>query len=134
MKNEIDQDLIETIADFIDKGLVENIVVMFKRDPQLYAITGELLKDERYMVRMGVAVLFEELATIKPKDMSRAIPALLPLLSEPTAYIRGEACTILGIINTAEAHHHLQAMRSDSDQQVREITADILNGCQATPN
>lgn len=121
-------ELIRVIKDFIEMGHVENIVAMFKQDNSLYALTGEILRDERYMVRMGVAVLFEELARIRPDEVGAAIPALVPLLRHETPYIRGEAVTVLGIIGSDEAISHLRLMENDPDPQVAEIVRDILQG------
>ena len=121
-----DRELLPVITDFLEQGLAENIAAMYRQDPELHRLTGELLRDERFMVRMGVAVLYEELAATSPADLPRAIPALEPLLTEPTAYLRGEACNILGLINTPKAHALLQSMTNDPDPQVREIVGDIL--------
>ena len=121
-----DQELLEVIGDFLEKGLAENIVAMFKKEPELHRLSGELLKDERFMVRMGVAVLYEELAVMRPEETPLAIPAIIPLLASETAYIRGEACNILGIINNGAASELLAAMADDPDPQVREIVADFL--------
>ncbi len=133
MKGEKDTGLVKIIADFIEQGLVENIVVMFKRDPSLYELTGELLRDERFMVRMGVAVLFEELVEIRPKDVALAIPSLLPLLEDETPFVRGEAVNILGIIGTSEALDQVRKLEADPDPQVVEIVADILSSIPSSP-
>jgi hypothetical protein len=121
-----DQELLKVIGDFLEQGLAENIIAMFKKEPELHRLSGELLKDERFMVRMGVAVLYEELAVIRPAEIVMAIPSLRPLLTDETAYVRGEACNILGIINTDEARKLLASMVEDPDPQVREIVADSL--------
>ncbi len=121
-----DQELIKVIGDFLEKGLAENIVAMFKKEPELHRLSGELLRDERFMVRMGVAVLYEELAVMRPTEITLAIPGLRPLLADQTAYVRGEACNLLGIINNSEARELLAGMADDPDPQVREIVADFL--------
>jgi len=99
---------------------------MYRQDPELHRLTGELLRDERFMVRLGVAVLYEELAATRPEEMPRAIPSLTPLLTDPLAYVRGEACNILGLINSAAARALLKGLATDEDPQVREIVADCL--------
>ena len=119
-------DLCKVIGDFLELGHVDNILAMFKQDLTLYALTGDLLRDERFAVRLGVAVLFEELAVIKPADVVLAMPALVPLLKETNPVLRGEAATILGIIGGKEAIENLQILRNDPDQQVLEIVTDIL--------
>ena len=119
--------LVKVIGDFLELGHVENIVAMFKKDRDLYGLTGDLLRDERFAVRLGVAVLFEELAAIRPQDIPLAIPALLPLLQEQNPILRGEAATILGMIGTDEAMEPLPALLDDPDSQVREIVTDIVH-------
>lgn len=121
-----DQELLKVISDFLEQGLAENIAAMYRQDPELHRLTGDLLRDERFMVRIGVAVLYEELVATRPGEMVLALPFLAPLLADPVAYVRGEACGILGLINTAAARELLKGMANDSDPQVREIVADCL--------
>ncbi len=125
--NEIsDKELIKTIADFIEMGHMENIVAMFKADSDYYRLTGELIRDERFMVRMGMAVLFEELANERPDDLILAIPSLVEQLTANTPYVRGEAVNLLGIIGTQEAKNHLKILINDPNKQIVEIVKDIL--------
>lgn len=126
MNDDYDIDLCKVIGDFLELGHVENIISMFKQDSKLYGLIGDLLRDERFAVRLGVAVLFEELAKVKPDDVPLAIPVLLPLLKETNPVLRGEAATILGIIGGDEVMENLQVLRNDPDQQVLEIVLDIL--------
>lgn len=121
------KELIKIIADFIEMGHIENIVAMFKQEKEYYQYTGDLIRDERFMVRMGMAVLFEQLAEIRKSDVSLAIPSLIPVLDEKTPYMRGDAATLLGIIGTGEAKKHLYKLINDPDPQVAEIVRDILN-------
>ena len=127
MSKDFDIDMLQVIGDFLELGHMENIVAMFKQDRSLYNLTGDLLRDERFTVRLGIAVLFEELVVIRPKDIFLAIPSLLPLLQEKNAILRGEAATILGIIGSKAALKHLLKLKDDSDFQVREIVTDILH-------
>ncbi len=118
--------LLQVIGDFLELGHVENILAMFKQDTGLYNLSADLIRDERFSVRLGTAVLFEELAVIRPNDISLAIPSLIPLLHEKNPFLRGEAATILGIIGSPAALQHLEALAADPDPQVREIITDIL--------
>ncbi len=126
MKKEEREELIKVIADFLELGHVDNIAAMFRSDPGLYQLTGELLRDERYAVRIGVAVLFEIMAAERPQEADLATASLAPLLDDPTPYVRGEACNVLGIINSTAARELLKRCRNDPDPQVREIVADFL--------
>ena len=119
-------ELIAVIADFLEMGHVENIMAMFKQDISLYALSGELLRDERFMVRMGMAVLFEELKLIREQEVALAIPALLPILTEETPWMRGEAVNLLGIIGTPEALAYIKPLADDPEPQIREMVRDIL--------
>jgi hypothetical protein len=119
-------ELIAVIADFLEMGHVENIMAMFKQDTSLYALSGELLRDERFMVRMGMAVLFEELKALRPQEVTLAIPALLPILGEETPWMRGEAANLLGIIGTPEALAQIKTLADDPEPQIREMVQDIL--------
>lgn len=127
MKEEYDIDMVQVIGDFLELGHLENIIAMFKQDTSLYTLAGDLLQDERYAVRLGVAVLFEELALISPEEVSLAVSSLLPLLEKGNPILRGEAATILGIIGSEAALTPLLKLEHDRDPQVREIIADIIH-------
>jgi len=121
-----DQELKRVIADFLDQGHVENIVAMFRREPRYYSWTGELLSDQRFSVRLGINVLFEELQAIQPEKLTLAIPCLLELLQADEPLLRGEAISLLGIIGTKEAFSHIRRLDDDPSPQVREMVQLIL--------
>jgi len=123
-----DEELKRVIKDFLEMGHVENIVAMFRSDHHYYAWTGEILDDERFNVRLGVSVLFEELQSLQPEKLKLAIPSLAPLLSNHSAMIRGEAINVLGIIGTDEAIKFVREMLSDPSPQVREMAELVLEG------
>jgi hypothetical protein len=127
MMHEKDEaELIAVIADFLELGHVENIMAMFRQNPALYALSGELVRDERFKVRMGMAVLFEEMRALRPQEMALAIPSLLPVLAEAQPWMRGEAVNLLGIIGTPEALAWIKPLVDDPEPQIREMVADIL--------
>jgi len=121
-----DDELLTVIADFIDQGLVENIVVMFRRDSRYYAWTGTLLRDPRLSVRLGVSVLFEELRELQPEKLPLAIPTLSELLASEEPLLRGEALSLLGIIGGSNAEALVRRHLDDPDAQVREMAAMVL--------
>ena len=125
-QNNEQQELVQVIADFLAMGHVENIVAMFKQDESCYSLVGLILQDERLVVRIGLAVLFEELKRIRLDEIVQATSTLVPLLTHDTPAIRGEAAHLLGIIGTSEALASLQFLCDDPDPQVQEIIADIL--------
>ncbi len=121
-----DQELKKVMADFLDQGHVENIVAMFRREPKYYEWTGELLNDERFSVRLGVSVLFEELQAIQPDKLPLAIPSLVKLLDSEESLIRGEAVSMLGLIGTKEAIAKVHQLHKDPNPQVREMVQLVL--------
>ncbi len=126
MEGQGSADMLRVIGDFLELGHVENIVLLFRQDPAYYELAGDLLRDERFMVRLGMAILFEELRKGRHREMERAVPHLLPLLAEDNALLRGEAATLLGIIGTETALAPLLPLATDPDPGVREVVTDIL--------
>ncbi|MEW6220843.1 MAG: HEAT repeat domain-containing protein [Thermodesulfobacteriota bacterium] len=125
-------ELVRVIADVLEMGHVENVVAMFKEDPALHLLVGDLIRDQRYMVRLGVAVLFEELVAARPAEAAQAVPALIPLLAEEDPFLRGEAATVLGIIGGPLALAAVARLTADPDPQVALI-AQELAGEASTP-
>ncbi len=121
-----DKELQKVIGDFLEMGHVDNIIAMFRRHPQYYDWTGELLKDERFGVRLGISILFEELQRLQPEHISLAIPSLTKLLKEDSPILRGEATSLLGTIGTETALKHVRHMRLDANKQVREVAELVL--------
>jgi len=121
-----DQELKKVIADFLDQGHAENIVAMYRREPRYYAWTGDILRDERFSVRLGVSVLFEELRHIQPDKLELAIPSLVELLSAEEPLLRGEAISLLGIIGGANALTLVRSQVDDPDPRVQEMVQLVL--------
>lgn len=121
-----DQELKKVIADFLDQGHVENIVAMFRREPKYYTWTGDILQDERFSVRLGLSVLFEELQRVQPGELPRAIPSLAKILLLEEPLFRGEAVSLLSVIGTEEAFAYIKRHIDDPNSQVREIVELVL--------
>lgn len=121
-----DEDLKKVIADFLDMGHVENIVAMFRHEPQYYQWVGDILRDERFNVRLGVAILFEELKNTEPEKLALALPSVAELLLAPQPLLRGEAISLLGIIGGPASLALIKRHASDPDPQVREMVALVL--------
>lgn len=121
-----DEELKKVIADFLEMGHIENITSMFRQDSRYYAWSGDLLRDERFNVRLGMAVLFEELREIQPQNLALAVPSLLPLLDDDNPLIRGEAVSLLALTGTPEAKDHIEKMHNDPSPQVREMVELVL--------
>jgi hypothetical protein len=124
-----DTELKAVIADFLDMGLVENIVAMFRREPRYYAWSGELLNDSRFQVRLGMAVLFEELRMVDHDTIDLATPSLIALLQTTPPlplFIRGDALGLLAIIDSDQAMNEVRALTHDDDIQLAAMARELL--------
>lgn len=119
-------ELITMIADYMEKGFLENIIDMFKHDNDLYYMIADLMRDERIRVRLGVTALLETLSEEKNRDIKKAIPGLIRNLSESNPTIRGDAAYLIGIIGDHESISYLVPLLNDIDNDVREIAKDAI--------
>ncbi|HHK60501.1 MAG TPA: HEAT repeat domain-containing protein [Desulfobacterales bacterium] len=121
-----DTEMQQVVAEFLAQGHVDTVMALFRHDHHMFELAGAILDDERYIVRLGMVLLFEELVQAGVKEVARAIPSLAALLEEAPVYVRGEAATILGLIGTEQALARLRPLLHDPEPQLREIAADFL--------
>ena len=126
MEEVSDMELLSVIKDFLEMGHVENIAAMFQQEPRYLEWTGAVLDDERFNVRLGVSVLFEELQARRCMHLERAVASLKQLLDSDQPLLRGEALSVLAIINGPDLRLIAENMLDDPDPQIREIAADIV--------
>ncbi|NOX20748.1 MAG: HEAT repeat domain-containing protein [Nitrospirae bacterium] len=119
-------ELQQMIADYMEKGFLENIIDMFKHDPSLYEMIGDLIKDERMRVKLGITALMEELARERPEEVKKALPSLYPLLEDINPTVRGDAANLIGIIGDPEGLERLRPLLEDENPQVVEIAREFL--------
>lgn len=119
-------DMKTMIADYMEKGFLENIIDMFKHDKSLYVLIGELMTDERMRVRLGISALVEALAKEDREKMSDAIPGIAQLLRNVNPTIRGDAAYLLGIIGQREVIPFLAEAAEDDNPGVREIVREAI--------
>jgi HEAT repeat protein len=114
------------IASFLEQGLLENLVVLFRSEPSLYPLLAELLSDERIGVRLGTSALVESLADEDPERSGWAVESLLPLLAHESPVVRGDAAYLLGILGRREALADLRALEADETADVRDAVDEAL--------
>ena len=114
------------IADYLENGLLDNIVDMFKHDENLYEYAGDLLTDERMRVRIGAIALFEALGKEAPDKVKRALPSVLSLLENQNPVVRGDAAYLLGIIGNRDIIPFLEKITNDEDANVRLIARETI--------
>jgi HEAT repeat protein len=126
-------DIKKLIADYMEDGMLDNIVDMFKHDRDLYAYIGELMSDERIMVRIGITALVETLRAEDSKNVSRALPSLIPLLEDQNPMLRGDAAYLLGIIGHKDAIPFLRKSLEDDHAHIRTIAQEALDEIESNP-
>jgi HEAT repeat protein len=119
-------DMKTMIADYMEKGFLENIIDMFKHDVTLYAYIADLLKDERIVVRIGILALIETLKTEDPENISKGMPSVIPLLKDQNPVVKGDAAYLLGIIGHVDAIPFLEEIIKDEDANVRIIAKEAI--------
>jgi hypothetical protein len=119
-------DMKTMIADYMEKGFLENIIDMFKHDVSLYAYIADLLRDERMIVRIGILALTETLKTEDPENISKAMPSVIPLLKDQNPVVKGDAAYLLGIIGHVDAIPFLEEIIEDEDANVRVIAKEAI--------
>ena len=119
-------DMKKMIADYMENGLLDNIIDMFKRDDSLYAYVGDLLTDERMRVRIGITALIEALKKEAPDKVTKALPSVSPLLKDSNPVVRGDAAYLLGIIGDKGVIPMLAEIAGDKDPNVRVIAEEAI--------
>jgi HEAT repeat protein len=122
----IDMTTVSMIADYMEKGFLENIIDMFIHDGSLYELIGELIQDERVRVRVGITALMEDLKVKDGGNIPRALSNLLPLLAHSDPVVRGDASNLTGIIGDERALPSLEKLRADENRNVRIIAEEAI--------
>jgi hypothetical protein len=115
------------LADFLEKGLLENLVILFRTDPGLTPLLAELLQDERITVRLGASALVESLLEEDAGKGGRIASALLPLLESDSPTVRGDAAWLLGVAGDPGALPGLRERVDDDNPDVREAVREALD-------
>jgi HEAT repeat protein len=119
-------ELTDMVADYMEQGLLENIVIMFNHDRTLFPMVADLLQDERLRVRMGAVALVEALAESDPEGLPTIADAVVPLLRDASATIRGDAAYAVGVTGTGAHLDGLRGLLDDPFADVREIAAEAV--------
>lgn len=116
------------IADYMEKGFLENIIDMFRHDTALYAALAAMISDERSQVRIGTAALVETLIGEHSEHMAAEVGAIAALLAHENPTVRGDAIYLLGLIATDEARRAVMSHKDASpivaalvEETIREL-------------
>src|SRR5512139_546761 len=115
------------LIEHMGRGFLENIIALFRQEPELMRFIPAMIADEQVAVRLGTTALVEELAAPEHRDRLRAaVPGLVGLLGNENPTIRGDAANLLGLIGDPAADGPLRRLLEDPNAAVREIAGDAL--------
>jgi HEAT repeats len=120
-------DMQKMIADYMENGLLDNIIDMFKYDKNLYNYIPTLIKDERMRVRIGTVALLEALAKEDAENTGKAIRLLIPLLKgDSNPLVMGDVAYILGLIGNKDTIPFLEEIIDNQDSNVKIIVQEAI--------
>jgi HEAT repeat protein len=121
-----DKEFVKMVADYMEKGFLENIVDMFKHDRKMFSMLADLIRDERIRVRIGATALVEELLREDPEHVREALPYLLPLLKDENPTVRGDAANLVALLAPERAKQYLQPLTEDPNHEVAVFVKELL--------
>jgi len=121
-----DQEFMNMVADYMEKGFLDNIIDMFKHDESLYGIIPHLLSDERLRVRLGTTALLETLNGEDGEKVQKALPHLIGLLKHPDPNVRGDSVSLIGVIARSDVTEELEPLLSDANPDVRMLAKEAI--------
>jgi hypothetical protein len=121
-----DNELMTMVLDYMEKGFLDNIVDMFRRDESLFPFIVPMIQDERVRVRLGATALVEELSVTHRECLGRLVLELGGLVTDPNPTVRGDCANLLGIIRHPDALPFLRRLKADDNESVREIAHEAI--------
>ncbi len=118
--------MLKMLTDYMEKGFLDNIIALFRKDENLYKLIGDMLGDERVRVRLGTIALIETMTSEEPDKVKASIPGIAGLLKKSNATIRGDAIYALGIIGDSDALPFLTEAAIDENDMVREVIKESI--------
>lgn len=120
------------ILDYMDKGFLDNIIDLFKKQHDCFPLIADMLADDRIRVRLGVTALVETLVYSHRDILVNIIPLIGNLLSDPNPTIRGDSAYILGLIGHQSAIPFLLEHNQDENPLVKEIIEEAIQEINIT--
>jgi len=122
----VDEELKKMISDYMEAGFLENIIDMFRRDPSLFPLLGELISDERGRVRLGAVALAESLRWDFKEELRSVIPHIASSLKHSSPVVRADSAYLLGVIGDGASLLYLLEAEKDPDRNVSEVVSEVI--------
>ena len=121
-----DPEILKTLSNDLEAGNIENVMIFFQYNHELYELIGALVQSESLKVRLGTTVVLEEIKDTRPDEVILALPSLIPLLKDENPVIRGDAAGLIGTVGTKSQIPLLQSLLTDENRQVIELAEDAI--------
>ena len=120
--------MLSMLADYMERGFLDNIIDMFRHDEALFPHIAELIADKQSRVRIGTIALVEELMPTHRSRIASTLPAISIGLSNLNPTIRADVAYLMSIIRDRSALQYLRmAMETEKDAAVREAMAEAID-------
>lgn len=113
------------MADYMDKGFLDNIEDMLKHDRSLFSALPLMIIDERISVRIGAVALAETMRAEYMDELREQVPAIAEQLAHDNPTFRGDAIFLLSAIGHPDALPYLEA-HEETHPQVRQMLEETL--------
>lgn len=121
-----DDEMRAMLIEYMGRGFLENIIALFRQEPELMRFIPDLAASEELSVRLGVTALVEEMAGKYRRQLRIAVPGLVKLLENNNPTIRGDAANIIGLIGESSERGALERLIFDPQPAVREIAGEAI--------
>jgi len=121
-----DQEMRDMLIDYMGRGFLDNITALFRQDATVYRFIADMVGSENMRVRLGATALVEELARDHRQELRSSVPGLIGLLRHENPTVRGDAASVLGIIQDKSSEDALRESLKDSNPGVREAAREAL--------
>ncbi|MES0338155.1 MAG: HEAT repeat domain-containing protein [Candidatus Magnetobacterium sp. LHC-1] len=122
------------IADYMEKGFLDNIIDMLRYDAGMYGVVAALLRDERLRVRIGAIALVEALKEQGLEIVQDIADNIVPLLSDDSPNVRGDVAYAFGIIGQERHIVPLQGLLTDENTEVAQTAQDSIDSILSVLN
>jgi glutaredoxin len=120
----------DSFRKIIKEGDAEKLAGMMVADGDVYVRALELLADPDWSVRMGMMVVLEEVAKLRPDLLQRVYPYVVDLLDHGDANQRGDMAYLLGLIGDANVLGPLKMLLNDKNSEVAEAAFEAVQQIQ----
>ena len=125
-----DTEMQSMLVEYMGKGFLENIIALFKQEPELMRFIPALASADEMTVRLGATALVEEMVRDHREQLRAAVPGLIELMNSDKPTVRGDAAYLLGLIGDRAATEGLRRLLQDAHAAVREIAEEALREIQ----